>query len=268
MIHTEEMRKFLPFTAHRIQISNSTWTIPEGGDDPFSALTTKVVCERAGGSLAGKRILDLGCLEGGYSVAFAKMGAEQVVGVEVRELSHERCLLLKRCLNVEKVDFVRDDVRNVTRDLMGDFDIVFAQGLLYHLDDPFTFLRNVAELTRDFALIDTHVAGEKYWAHGCSKQLSERVFGSKTYRGREAAEYPEGLMKQEIEKLFWASYGNTMAFWLTEESLVQMLLDVGFKYISKVYVPRGYRCQEGCKEECRVVLVAKKSWNFGAPVPA
>jgi len=40
----------------------------------------------------------------------------------------------------------------------------------------------------------------------------------------------------------WTTYSNLMSFWLTENSLIRMLLDVGFKYISKVYIPRGYKC--------------------------
>jgi predicted RNA methylase len=41
-----------------------------------------VLIDRARESLSGKRVLDLGCLEGGYSVAFAQFGAQEVIGIE------------------------------------------------------------------------------------------------------------------------------------------------------------------------------------------
>jgi len=73
-----------------------------------------------------------------------------------------------------------------------------------------------------------------------------------------AFEYSEGLA-EEVENLLWAAYSNPTSLWLTEESLVRMLFDVGFEYVSKVYVPRGYKCQENCQEECRIIVVAKKT---------
>ena len=259
---TGEIQDLLPFTAHRIELQDGVWTTTKGGDDPFTAPTTRVVLERCAGSLHGRRVLDLGCLEGGYSAAFSKLGAREVVGVEVRELNYRRCQLLKRCLQLTNVRFIREDVRNLDEDALGSFDVVFAQGILYHLDDPLSFLSGVSRLTSGFALIDTHIARRDSWAHGCSPVLTKRSFGSGVYEGRYFDEYPPSSSREEIEKLLWASHGNPASFWLTEESLVAMLSEVGFKYVSKVYVPRGYRCQEGCREECRIVLVAKKGWEW------
>jgi SAM-dependent methyltransferase len=259
MVGEDEIQNLLPFTAHRIKIGKELWTIPNGGEDPASALSTRVVVERAGGSLMGKRILDLGCLEGGYTAAFAQMGAKEVVGVEVRTLNIKRCLLVKQQLELNNVQFHQEDVRNVDKHSMGQFDIVFAAGILYHLDDPYSFLKNISEMTIDFALIDTHIATKIKHVHGCSPLLVEKIFGSQKYVGRQAREYPAGMKKADLEKHVWTSWGNPSSFWLTEESLVKMLSDVGFSYVSKVYVPRGYRCGENCQAECRIMIVAKKN---------
>lgn len=130
MVGKQEVQRLLPFTAHRIKITEDLWTIPRGGDDPFSALSTRVLVDRAGGSLAGKRILDLGCLEGGYTAAFAQMGAREAIGFEARKMSIERCLLVKRCLNLDNLNFYNEDVKNATRNWLGEFDIIFASGIL------------------------------------------------------------------------------------------------------------------------------------------
>lgn len=257
MVNSKEIQALLPFTAHRIEIAKGIWTITDGGEDPRSALSTKALLKQACGSLSGKRILDLGCLEGGYTAAFANMGASEAVGIEARKLNFRRCLLVKKCLNLDNLTFYREDVKNCTRDRLGEFDIVFAAGILYHLDDPFAFLKNIYGLTLDFALVDTHVAHKDSWAHSCSEHLIQRTFGGNTYVGRVALEYTE-KQSGEVENFLWSSYSNSTSFWLTEESLVQMLRDVGFEQIVKIYTPRGYRCQEGCPYECRIILVAKK----------
>ena len=46
----------------------------------------------------------------------------------------------------------------VTKKKYGGFDAALVLGLLYHLDDPFTFLENMAGLCNGFMLLDTHVS--------------------------------------------------------------------------------------------------------------
>lgn len=259
MISRVEIKSLLPFSAHRIALAEDLWTISDGGEDPQYAPQTKALLEQAGGNLSGKRIIDLGCLEGGYTATFARMGAEKAVGIEARNLNFERCMLVKRCLKLDNLTFYKEDVKNITTEQFGKFDIVFASGILYHLDDPFTFLKNVYDLTLDFALIDTHVAHKDFYAHSCSKKLIQRTFNGNTYTGRVAFEYPEEKGRSgEIENLLWAAYSNPTSFWLTEESLVQMLKDIGFEHVVKVNTPQGYRCHEGCQYQCRIILIASR----------
>jgi SAM-dependent methyltransferase len=254
----DDIEVLLPFTAHRVRLNEDLWSTPVGGDDPFVALSTQVLIDRAGGTIKGKRILDVACLEGGFAAAFARLGAIEVVGVESRDLNIRRCLLVKRYLKLANLTFIQGDVKDVTRDWLGEFDIVFASGILYHLDDPYSFLMNISSLTRDFLLLDTHIALRDSWKHGCSKKISKRTFGGNSYLGRVATEYPPDLPRGEVEQLLWSAWSNPMSFWVTEESLVTILRDVGFKHISKVYTPRGYRCQENCPEGCRIIIIAQK----------
>ncbi len=71
-------------------------------------------------------------------------------------------------------------------------------------------------------------------------------------------EYPQDIPTDELEQLEWASYGNPASFWLIEDSLVHLLWDLGFPYVSKVFNPRPYRCIAGCTWECRIVVVAEE----------
>ena len=130
--------ELLPFTAHRVELPDGTWTM-EAGDDPLHALSTEIVLREAGGTLAGLRVLDVGCLEGGYTVAFARHGAAEAVGLEVRQTNLQRCALLADELALPAVRFVEGDAKQLDREAHGTFDVVFAAGLLYHLDDPYDF---------------------------------------------------------------------------------------------------------------------------------
>jgi len=97
-------------------------------------------------------------LSGGYfSVECALQGAE-VVGVDHRVINVKKCEFVKSVLGVETASFNLDDALHLTRSRYGEFDVVLTLGLLYHLDDPFTFVSNVAELCDRFAVIDSLIA--------------------------------------------------------------------------------------------------------------
>ena len=119
----------------------------------------QVVCDLAHQPLAGLRILDLACAHGNYSIELASRGA-QVLGIEGREAWLEHARRQKRDASISNVDFVQDDVHNLSKEKYGEFDIVLCLGILYHLDAPdvFDFVNTVAEVCRDFAIIETHFA--------------------------------------------------------------------------------------------------------------
>jgi SAM-dependent methyltransferase len=251
----------LPFTAHRVELAPGVWTMPHGGDDPSRAASTAVVLDQMRGGLEGKRVLDLGCLEGGYAVTFARRGAREVVGVEIRDANLERCRFLAQRLGLANVHFVKADVRAISRDELRAFDVVFASGILYHLDDPFDFLLRCSELTTDTLVLDTHIASLHSWGHRCSPELVTREWHGRSYLGRVAVEYERELSPEELETTPWTAYGNPTSFWLTEGSLVTMLRNMGFPLVLKVFVEPPYKCDEGCPWECRSIYVAKKHWT-------
>ena len=84
----------LPFTAHRVELAPGIWTIPGGGgEDPFESAATLALLEHTGGDLEGKRVLDVGCLEGGYTIAFARLiakVADQTTPLKVAQRSVRR----------------------------------------------------------------------------------------------------------------------------------------------------------------------------------
>jgi 2-polyprenyl-3-methyl-5-hydroxy-6-metoxy-1,4-benzoquinol methylase len=117
------------------------------------------VRERLGPDFSGRRIADIGCLEGYFSIECALQGAE-VLGIDGKLLNVRKCEFVRSVLGVERVVFVLGDAMKVTRESFGRFDAVLALGLLYHLDDPYTLVANAAGLCDGFIVIDTHIALE------------------------------------------------------------------------------------------------------------
>jgi 2-polyprenyl-3-methyl-5-hydroxy-6-metoxy-1,4-benzoquinol methylase len=82
------------FTSHNIRLDDGTFTKP---DYPVSmeftpGLYLPAECWRPCflETRTGIRLADLGCLEGGYAVEFARMGF-QVLGMDVRESNITTC---------------------------------------------------------------------------------------------------------------------------------------------------------------------------------
>lgn len=85
------------------------------------------------------------------------MGFE-AVGIEVRDANVPCCTYVKEHVSLPNLQFVQDNVLKVSR--YGRFHTVFCCGLLYHLDQPKTFLEQMARQTKKLLLRDTHCSIE------------------------------------------------------------------------------------------------------------
>lgn len=107
-------------------------------------------------NLAGKRVLDIGCWDGFYSFEAERRGAE-VMAIDA--WTPENFFKAKRAL-ASRVEFDELSVHEISRERLGAFDIVFFLGVLYHLKHPLLALEQICEVTREFALIETHVVDD------------------------------------------------------------------------------------------------------------
>jgi tRNA (mo5U34)-methyltransferase len=112
-----------------------------------------------GGSLAGKRVLDLGCNAGFWSLAAIDAGADFVLGIDGRQMHIDQANLVFEAKGVEphRYRFLRSDVLDVELH-EGPFDIVLCLGLLYHVSKPFELLERIAGWNSDLLVIDTRLA--------------------------------------------------------------------------------------------------------------
>jgi 2-polyprenyl-3-methyl-5-hydroxy-6-metoxy-1,4-benzoquinol methylase len=209
----------------------------------------QITRDLAGRSFGTLRILDLGCGEGVYAIEAGLRGAD-VVALDART---ERMALGAACAarhGITNVRFVQDDVRRVTRQAFGEFDVVYLLGLLYHLDAPdlFSVLEHVGELCTGMAVVDTLISltGE-----------SDVEWQGRVYRGQRWREHGDDDPPEVRRNRVLRSIDNTFAFRLTRESLIRALQHAGFTSVFECHVPF-----EPGKASDRITVVAVK----GTPV--
>jgi len=267
-MHTEHIE----FTAHNIRLDNGSFTKPDVGHsmdaNGWFVSARRVLDTVFPGDKNRYRLADLGCLEGGFAVEFARMGF-QVLGVEVREANIAACNYVKANTNLPNLEFIKDDARNIAK--YGVFDVVFCCGLLYHLDKPNEFLNRLSAVTTKLLILQTHFStGTKNNEHlfsgiarkllpgrwsGIARKLLAKVkrhnlepaakfnlselTDNETLRGRWFMEFAndEAFSKRDSAK--WSSWDNRRSFWIQREYLLQAIHDVGFDLVMEQFDSLG-----------------------------
>ena len=230
------VEQFGEWTAHNIYLKENSYTYGPGVGDFLDQLANhgtqlrrivQVASDITNRPFSSLRVLDLACLEGLYGLEFARHGAN-VVAVEGRSANIEKALFAKSVLALDNIVFVKDDVRNLSVEKYGRFDVVLCLGILYHLDAPdvFHFVERVSEVCERVTIICTHVARKGTKCH---------TFRGKEYFGSSHSEHPpESSTTERIEKT-WNSLDNEESFWLTRPSLFNLFSNAGFSSV--------YTCQ-------------------------
>ncbi len=92
----------------------------------------------------GKRVLDVGCGSGVFSLIFAQEEASWVVGIDISQESLKAVRRLKESFRALPLELIRNDVSSLCfKD--ESFDVVWAWGTVHHATDPD---RGLSELLR------------------------------------------------------------------------------------------------------------------------
>lgn len=166
-----------------------------------------IVVERA--DLDGLRVLDLGCRTGAFSIALADAGAD-VLGIEGRQENLDH-------VPASTVRFELADVRDVSTETHGTFDVVLCLGILYHLgpEDAIGLLAAMRKMTERFAVIDTHIGADQFGVTVDERQYRGNWYGENTV-------HP------------WSAIGNAASWWFTRDSLGDALRNTGWSSVADI----------------------------------
>lgn len=255
------IEKFGPWTASNVHLGDHFYTIGEyiHGDEVKLRRILQIVSDTTQQPFQDLRLVDLACHEGIYAIEFARHGA-QVTGIEGRPAHIAKANFVKDALSLTNLNIVQDDVRNLSKEKYGPFDVVLCLGILYHLEVPdvFRFVENIGEVCQRVAIFDTRIAagptanyiyeGTKYW-------------GNRINEGHASTDTSEQKIKR-----YWASLDNVTSFHLSRTSLYCLLARVGFTSVYECYIPA-----EPAKPIDRVTFVALKGGRetvIGSPLMA
>ncbi|HMV50397.1 MAG TPA: DUF1698 domain-containing protein [Blastocatellia bacterium] len=169
--------------------------------------------------LDGRRLLDIGCWDGFYTFETERHGA-RVTAVDCRWSPN--FFAAREVLN-SQAEFHQLNVYELGKDKLGAFDIVLFMGVLYHLRHPLLALERVCEVTRDFAIIESHIIDKM-------RDADEPVM--------EFYEFDE----------LGGQYDN---WWVPNvECMAQMIRSAGFARVELLY-----------RTDTRAALKAFRTWN-------
>lgn len=263
------------FTAHNVRLDDGTFTFPEAAtidQTPDYLCVRKFLPILYPQGWAGRSIVDLGSLEGGFAVEFARLGLVST-GIDVRESNIANAEYIRARTNLPDLRFICDDARNVGRH--GPFDLVFCVGLHYHIEDQRSFLQEMGKACRAAIFIDTHFAPEMDDHPAVALHaLSELT----THEGLPGRWYPEhdleaGADRARLEAMKWASWDNRRSFWPTRGALVHAMYDAGFTTVVEDFdqhmggavhqlSPDGWY-----EQNCRAMFVGFKAEDGAGPRP-
>ncbi|MCX6555806.1 MAG: DUF1698 domain-containing protein [Candidatus Aminicenantes bacterium] len=179
--------KAVPFWWHSIRLADGVVT---PGEKTPEMLDRELGNMRLP-DLHGKSVLDIGAWDGFFSFSAEKSGAAKVLaldhyvwsmdipamiqywndckkkGIVPRqyhqipgmwrpdELPGKRGFDLARDVLQSRVEALVGDMMEMDLQQLGQFDVVFYLGVLYHMHDPFAALKRLAQVTREIAIIET-----------------------------------------------------------------------------------------------------------------
>ncbi|MBT5378592.1 MAG: methyltransferase domain-containing protein [Opitutae bacterium] len=223
------------FTAHNIDLGNGLYTIsdknPPIKTHPYLNSSLKLIKEflKENNQIS---LVDLGCLEGGYTIEFAKAGINSL-GIDVRESNIQACNYCQSIIKLPNLRFVKDDVLNIRN--YGKFDVSFCSGLLYHLNKPISFLKDLSHVTNKIVIIQTHFSTTDDSPDLINKYNLSELTENESVPGRWAIEYANQSEHKKREKHRWSSWDNDSSFWIQKEYLIEEIKKSGFELVMEQY---------------------------------
>lgn len=190
------------------------------------------VCDGRG--LVGKSALELGPFEGYQSLALKKSGIRDLVSIEANTINFLKCLVVKSMYNID-VDFRLGDATKYLESAGRKFDLVFASGILYHLQEPVKFLE-----------LACNTAAELYiWSHYWSGAIDSLRNGQERHFvpgrnksvevcGRKCTLHARSYLINKYEEnipMYWEGGPEDITYWLAKEDILFVLESFGFRNV-------------------------------------
>lgn len=164
MMRTEEIKKKIDsFPRWHYQFDLRGQRTPVGGDRLVNRHEQRKqhffdpLVQLFGGSLKGKRVLDLASNAGFWSLCAVHAGCDYVLGVEGRKMHVDQSNFVFEAEDIEeqRYDFLLGDIFETDLRQFEPFDIVLCLGLMYHISKPVELMEKISAVNTDVLVIDS-----------------------------------------------------------------------------------------------------------------
>lgn len=114
--------------------------------------------ELCGGTLSGRRVLDLGCNAGWFSLLALEAGADFVLGVDGREMYIEQARLVFEAKGVDPARYSFQTANVFGWEPDGVFDVALCLGLLDHVSKPVDLFELISRSGAETVVLDTEIS--------------------------------------------------------------------------------------------------------------
>ena len=201
------------------------------GNIPLFADSRILAALETFGSIEGKRVLEVGPLEGMHTYLLSRHGAASIDAVEANRLCYLRCLVTKEILGIDRASFHLGDIQHWLQDVEVDYDFAVASGVLYHMPDPGEFLR----------LISLRASALFIWTHFYDPEampvsdVRHRPFTGnvevRSVAGMDLHYHERGYQLANANASFCGGMKNRH-YWLRKEEIVRFLQHLGYDIVT------------------------------------
>ncbi len=185
-----------------------------------------VWAEEVFGNFTNWKILELGPLEGGHSYMFQNRGANKIISIEANTRAFLKCLCIKEILKLDRVEFKLGDFMSFLRKDDSKYDMVFASGVLYHMEEPIELLKMISKVS-DKTLIWTHYYDENIISKRDNIAHKFSHVRSFEYDGV-SYEYSAYAYKSALNWSGFCGGPKPVSKWLTRDSIIKALRQFEF----------------------------------------
>jgi len=200
-----------------------------------------------------QRVLELGPLEGHWSILIEKMGAKENVSIEARQKNYIKCMRIKNKYGLNHTKFYQLNIEdlynyNTHPPFSGNFDIIFCLGFFYHLPNPPKALAWFLTQS-DTLFLGTHYVDDEFAEFFNQSNIFRDAsidYQGDVYRGKW---YLENVQEN-------SSGMSNHSFWPYEDDLIRMLDLAGYQEVQVL----GKECLNNIPH---ITILAKKSSKQG-----
>ena len=160
---------------------------------------------------------------------FQNKGAKKVISIEANSRAFLKCLCIKEVLELDIVEFKLGDFVAYLENDDSKYDLVFASGVLYHMEEPIQLLKLISEVS-DRLFIWTHYYDQEVISNREDLRQKFNPLSSFEYDGV-SYEYSTQAYQDSLEWTGFCGGTKPISKWLTRDSIMRALEQYGFNDI-------------------------------------